>query len=157
MTLTVLALGAFAIVAVLAAGSWSRTQKSETLALMSEMRRAIPVGTTRAQAYAVLRKHGLVAFNPGWAHFRRVDKGWLTVDNGEWPRDGQPVTAPYIPYGGTIGYPRTAQERLHPPAVVVYDLGGSIACSLSAYQEFFFDNRGRVRVVTQGTLAPSCL
>lgn len=153
-TLTVLALGAFALVGVLAAGSWSRTEKSEALALMSEVRAEIPVGMTRAQTYAVLRKHGLVAFNQGWGHYRRIDNGWLTVDNGDWPRDGQPVTAPGV---GVMGYPQTAQERLHPPAIVMYDLGGNIACGVSAYQTFFFDNRGRVRATTQSTPTSTCL
>jgi hypothetical protein len=118
-------------------------------------------GTPRAQAYALLRARGLVAYNLAFQKGKPIGSGaearcdWSDPSSAAWPSAGQ--RAP-VQEGACAGPRPDLRSPQRHPSIQVRVLGGtpSIACGTSTYVGISFDRRDRVEEIHVGRPVPVC-
>jgi hypothetical protein len=129
---------------------------------MTDVHREISVGTSRDDAYHVLRSHHLTAYNNYYSTYRttrEADGSTFSelITAGEWPEPGQKVQNP--DESGPAVNPK------HPYVFVEYDAGnltedgiiGAIFCSGRFDQDITFDAKDRVDRIVDSPYRETCL
>jgi hypothetical protein len=129
------------IAVILAAILWSTlSAHSESLArraAIAEVRTAIDPGMSRADAYAIVRAHGLVAFNPALAAWTKNRLGvWYRSDDGAWPRPNDPRP--------TMGEARPLNPA-HPEVEIRLTTAPRGGCGTATIERIMFDRYDRVK------------
>jgi len=119
------------------------------------VKKTIVVGMTRSDAYALLKKRGLTAFNYMYVAGKPAGPNGCSFDNdaqGDWPTMNEP-----LPASGCPSDTRPRQFVPNPNATVDFSMGFNIACGSDETLTLMFDLEDKLTQVQDSGETQTCL
>lgn len=112
---------------------------------MARLRADLPAGLSRQEAYARIRKYGLVAMNPDYVRMRPLGPVEISASDGSWPSANQTIPPdPLNPHWK----PNDVNPR-HPWVDISHGMGSVVVCSYDTHLHVDFDSLDRISKISQ--------